>query len=81
MLFKEFCEKALSNDVICIVDDVVNRNLIREPVAAYRFLLDDDSPTKPEWANEVLSKKVERFTIAVDCYHNKKSFLVKLNEK
>lgn len=61
MKFGEFCEKALSNDVICIVDNIMHVKSVSKAVAAYRFLL-EDGEGKPSWANEMMDKEVERFT-------------------
>lgn len=72
MKFREFCELALSNDIICIVDDIVHGKPLRKSVAAFQFILDDGHQLKPEWANEVLDKEVESFTygkIASDYKH------------
>lgn len=61
--FKEFCEKALSNDVVCIVDDIMHGKPKYGSAAAYRFLLEKGHPARPSYADEVLDKEVERFTI------------------
>lgn len=60
--FKEFCEKVLSNDVICIVDDIMHGYPKYESVPAYKFLLEKDNPERPFWADKVLNKEVDRFT-------------------
>lgn len=80
MEFQEFCEKALSNDVICIVDEIIHGKPVHESVAAYRFLLKKGDPARPAWADEVLDKEVERFSYgkaALD--YNHVHFIVKLS--
>ena len=80
MVFREFCEKTLSNDVIVIVNDIMHGKPLHESVAAYRFLL-EDGPGKPEWADEVLDKEVVRFShgkIAKDYPHT--HYIVQLEE-
>lgn len=59
MKFKEFCEKALSNDVICVTDDIIYGKPIHESVAAYRFL---DDKKRPDWAENLMEHEVKRFT-------------------
>lgn len=65
MTVREFCEKALSNDLICFVDDIM-RGEPTEVTAAYRLLLDDDA--------DILDREVERFTYGkAECFEGFKS--------
>ena len=38
MKFNEFVKTALSNDIVCIVDNIINGNIIAAPEAAFRFI-------------------------------------------
>ena len=40
MKFNDFVNSALSNDIVCIMDDVASHNgkIIEEPKAAYRWI-------------------------------------------
>lgn len=52
MTFKQFTEMALSNDIICIVDDIVS-GTVQKQKAAFRYLTDNDKE---------LNMLVDRFT-------------------
>lgn len=41
MKFNDFVKTALSNDIVCIVDNIINGKIIKEPEAAFR-LIDSD---------------------------------------
>jgi hypothetical protein len=72
MKFREFCEVAASNDIICIVDDVFRGEPLKSSEPAFYFLLEDGDKRKPAWANDVLNKEVAHFTygkIAKDYPH------------
>lgn len=55
MRFNDFAKSALSNDIICIMDDIFTPagKIIEEPRAAYRWI---DEPHYSE-------KEIDRFTI------------------
>lgn len=52
MKVKEFCEAALSNDLIGFVDDIL-KGSPKEIIPAYKLLLSNDA---------ILEKEVDRFT-------------------
>lgn len=70
MTFKEFCEKALSNDIIGIVTDILRCDAT-EIKAAYRYLMDED---------ERLNKKVDRFTYGISEKYDRTILFVKLED-
>ena len=73
MKMKEFCEKALSNDLIGFVNNIT-KDEPEEVTAAYRFLLEDADQS-------VLEKEIERFTYAnVKCFKPSYVFLVQLEK-
>lgn len=79
LTFKEFCEKALSNDVVCIVDDILHGKPKYCSFAAYQFLLEKGNPARPSYADDVLDKEVERFTIGkCDPVYGRSHFIVKI---
>ena len=72
MTVREFCEKALSNDLICFVDDIL-RGEPTEVMAAYRLLLDDNP--------DILDREVERFTYGkAECFNSKYVLMLQLSE-
>ena len=72
MTVREFCEKALSNDLICFVDDIL-RGEPTEVHAAYRLLMDDDP--------DILDREVERFTYGkAECFKPRDVLMLQLAE-
>lgn len=70
---KEFCEKALSNDLIALVDDVINPQEQPEKVIACYWLLLD--------VHKDLEKEIERFSYGfVDCFPARPVLLVQLKK-
>ena len=57
MTLREFCETALSNDVIGIVEDDIIREEPKECCAAFRYLMNEDSR---------LDREIDRFTFQVN---------------
>lgn len=53
MTFNDFVKSALSNDIVCVVDDILNGEIIRKPEAAFR-LIDNDV---------LANREIDRFTI------------------
>lgn len=73
MTVREFCEKALSNDLICFVDDIM-RGEPTEVTAAYRLLMDDDP--------DILDREVERFTYGkAECFKSRYVLMLQLAEE
>lgn len=67
MLYKEFLEKALSNDLVAVVNDII-KDEAKDMKAAYQILLENNE--------SLLSSEVDRFTV---CRHGKRAiFLVTL---
>lgn len=56
MILREFCEKSLSNEVICVTDIIINGIVITKD-AAYQYLLENG----PE-----LEKEIDRFATGKD---------------
>ena len=53
MKFNDFVKTALSNDIICVVDNIINGTIIKEPEAAFRLI-----------DNDVLANmEIDRFTM------------------
>lgn len=52
MKFNDFVKSALSNDIVCIMDDVYRGDIIEKPDAAFRWI--DSSYSE---------KEIDRFTI------------------
>lgn len=50
--FNDFVMSALSNDIVCVVDNILNGNIISKPTAAYRMI-------NSEYADKV----IDRFTL------------------
>ena len=62
MTFKEFCETALSNDRVAILDDCYRGRVLYPAKACYLYLLDPTDERRPKWADDVLQKEVDRFS-------------------
>lgn len=52
MLFNDFVKTALSNDIICIVSEIIRGQIIGEPEAAFRLI-------DGKYAN----REIDRFTL------------------
>lgn len=74
MLFKEFCEKALSNDLIGFVEGDIMKDVPTEASPAYKFLLEEAD-------QDLLTRKIDRFTYAAVDGYNRNVLIVKLEEK
>ena len=74
MLFKEFCEKALSNDLIGFVEDDIMKDVPAKVFPAYKFLLEEAD-------QDLLTRKIDRFTYAAVDGYNRNILIVKLEEK
>lgn len=64
MTFKNFCEMALSNDLIAFADDCLRARVIYPAKPCYLYLLPDEDERKPKWSSEVLEKEIDRVTIS-----------------
>ena len=73
MLFKEFCEKALSNDLIGFVEGDIMKDVPAEVSPAYKFLLEEAD-------QDLLTRKIDRFTYAAVDGYNRNILIVKLEE-
>ena len=72
MTVREFCEKALSNDLIGFVDDIL-RDEPEKVHAAYRLLLDADQ--------SLLDREVDRFTYGkVKCFKPRCALILQLTK-
>lgn len=69
MTLREFCETALSNDVIGIVEDDIIREEPKECCAAFRYLMNEDSR---------LDREIDRFTFGKTKIHPHTILIVKL---
>ena len=70
MTFRTFCETALSNDLICVVTNILHGDPA-EIKAAYKYLVDND---------ERLNKKVDRFTYGISEKYDRTILFVKLED-
>lgn len=52
MKFNDFVKSALSNDIVCIVDDVYRGGIVEKPEAAFRWIDSDYS-----------EREISRFTM------------------
>lgn len=52
MKFNDFVKSTLSNNIVCVVDDIINGKIIKEPEPAYKLI---DGPDA--------EKEIDRFTI------------------
>jgi len=52
MTFNDFVKSALSNDIVCVVDDIIRGKIIREPEGAFRLI-----------NCEIADREIDRFTM------------------
>lgn len=63
MTFKEFCETALSNDRVVIVDDSYRGKILYPAKSCYLYLLADTDERRPKWSDNVLEKEIDRISL------------------
>lgn len=73
MKLREFCESALSNDLVGFVDDILNPKAEPEKVfACYRLLMEN---------HPFLDREIDRFTYGKVKCANSQVLLIQLKEK